>query len=113
MHETMFNAKAQANRQTEDFVLFSLKMEASKCSVDSVKQGCWLFVGCLMSQQHARVSQGPICSDKFTCCYTKTEVADQTFYLTQSQYTDTGSTRPSVDPTMLGTWRGCHLSANL
>ena len=47
-----------------------------------------LLVGCLTSQQHASVSLGRICSDNFTCCHTETEVADQTFYLTQSQYTD-------------------------
>ena len=50
------------------------------------------FVGCLTSQQQASVSQGRICSDNFTCCHTEIEVADQTFYLTQSQYTDTGPT---------------------
>ena len=49
-----------------------------------------LSVGCLTSQQHASVSQGRICSDNFTCCHTEIKVADQTFYLTQSQYTDTG-----------------------
>ena len=57
-----------------------------------------LFVGCLTSQQHASVSQGQICSDNFTCCHTEIEVADQTFHLTQSQYTDTGPTSPSTDP---------------
>ena len=57
-----------------------------------------LFVGCSMSQQHARVSQGRICTDNFTCCHTETEVAEQTFYLTQSQYNDTGPTSPSADP---------------
>ena len=41
-----------------------------------------LLVGCLTSQQHARVSQGRICI----------EAADPTFYFTQSQYTDTGPT---------------------
>ena len=41
-----------------------------------------LFVGCLMSQQPAGVSQGRICSDNFTCCPTEIEVADQAFYLT-------------------------------
>ena len=51
----------------------------------------WL-VGCLTSQQHASVSQGQICSDSFTCCHTEIEVADQTFYLTQTQYTDTRPT---------------------
>ena len=57
-----------------------------------------LLVGCLTSQQHASVSQGRICSDKLTSCHTEIEVADQTFHLTQSQYTDTGPTGPSTDP---------------
>ena len=71
-----------------------------------------LFVGCLTSQQQASVSQGRICSDKFTCCHTEIEVADQTFYLTQSQYTDTGPTSPSADPLTPGAWQGSHWSAN-
>ena len=37
-------------------------------------------------------------ADNFTCCHTEIDVADQTFYLTQSQYTDTGPTSPSADP---------------
>ena len=73
---------------------------------------CWL-VGCLTSQQHASVSQGRICSDNFTCCHTEIEVADQTFHLTQSQYTDTGPTSPSTDPITPGAWQGSHWSANL
>ena len=71
-----------------------------------------LLVGCLTSQQHASVSQGRICSDHFTCCHTEKEVADPTFYLTQSQYTDTRPTSPSADPMMPGTWQGGHWSAN-
>ena len=63
-----------------------------------------LLVGCLTSQQHASVSQGRICSDNFTCCHTEIEVADQTFHLTQSQYTDTGPTSPSADPITPGAW---------
>ena len=51
-----------------------------------------------MSQQQASVSQGQICSDNLTCCHTETEVADPTFHLTQSQYTDTGPASPSADP---------------
>ena len=70
-----------------------------------------LLVGCLTSQQHASVSQGRICSDNLTCCHTETEVADQTFYLTQSQYTDTGPTSPSADPITPGAWQGSHCSA--
>ena len=71
-----------------------------------------LFVGCLTSQQQASVSQGRICSDNFTCCHTEIEVADPTFYLTQSQYIDTGPTSPSVDPITPGAWQGSHWSAN-
>ena len=71
-----------------------------------------LFVGCLTSQQYASVSQGLIYSDIFTCCHTETEVADQTFHLTQSQYTDTWPTCPSADPITPGAWQGSHWSAN-
>ena len=71
-----------------------------------------LLVGCLTSQQHASVSQGRICSDNFTCCHTEIEVADQTFHLTQSQYTDTGPTSPSTDSIPPGAWQGSHWSAN-
>ena len=71
-----------------------------------------LLVGCLTSQQHDSVSQGRICSDNCTCCYTEIQVAAKTFYLTQSQYTDTGPTSPSADPTMPGAWQGSHWSAN-
>ena len=70
-----------------------------------------LLVGCLTSQQQASVSQGRICSDNFTCCHTEIEVADQTFYLAQSQYTDTGPTSPSADPITPGAWQGSHWSA--
>ena len=72
---------------------------------------CWL-VGCLTSQQQASVSQGRICTDNVTCCHTEIQVADHTFYLTQSQYTDTGPTSPSSDPITPGAWQGSHWSAN-
>ena len=70
-----------------------------------------LFVDCLTSQQHASVSQGRICSDNCTCCHTEIQVADQTFYHTQSQYTDTGPTSPSADLITPGAWQGSHWSA--
>ena len=54
------------------------------CCVTSGSKG--LFFCCLMSQQRASVSQGRICTEKFTCCHTEIEVADQTFYLIQSVY---------------------------
>ena len=71
-----------------------------------------LFVGCLTSQQQASVSQARISTDNFTCCHTEIEVADQTFYLTQSQYTDAGPTSPTADPITPGAWHGSHWSAN-
>ena len=72
---------------------------------------CWL-VGCLTPQQQASVSWGRICSDNFTCCHTEIEAADPKFYLTQSQYADTGPTSPRADPITLGAWQGSHWSAN-
>ena len=63
---------------------------------------CWL-VDWLTSQQHASVSQGRICSENFTCCHTEIGVADPTFYLTQSQYTDTGPTLYSQAPDRVAT----------
>ena len=86
----------------------SYPVQGQSCDKGDV---CWL-VGCLTSQQQASVSQGRICSDNFTCCHTEIEVADQTFYLTQSQYTDTGPTSPSADPITPGAWQGSHWSAN-
>ena len=71
----------------------------------------WL-ADCLTSQQHATVSQRRFYSDNYTCYHTEIEIAHQTFYLTQSQYTDTGPTSPSADPIMPGAWQGSHWSAN-
>ena len=39
--------------------------------------------------------------------------ADQTFYLTQSQCTDTRPTSPNADPMMPSAWLGNHWSTNL
>ena len=44
-----------------------------------------------------------------TCCHAEIEVP--TFYLTQSQYTDTGPTSPSADPITPGAWQGSQWSA--
>ena len=69
-----------------------------------------LPIMCIISA--SSVSQGRICTDNFTSCHTEIEVADPTFYLTQSHYTDTGFTSPSADPIMPGAWQGSHWSAN-
>ena len=68
------------------------------------------FYGCLMSLYHAVVFQGRICSDNCKCCHNDIEVADQTFYLTQPQYTGTEPTSPNADPMMPGAWPGSHWS---
>ena len=71
-----------------------------------------LLVGCLTSLQHASVSKGQICTDNLTCCHTEIEVADHTFYLTQSQYTDTGPTSSCAEPIIPGVWQGSHWSVS-
>ena len=65
-------------------------------------------VGCLTFQQHASVIQAQICSDNFTCCLAEIEVADLTFYLTQSQYTDNLSQRWAYNARR----QSSHLKAN-
>ena len=87
-------------------------MITTAIAIMTISNHC-LLVGCLTSQQQASVSQGRICSDNCTCCHTEIEVADQTFYLTQSQYTDTGPTSPSAHPMTPGAWQGSHWSANV
>ena len=42
---------------------------------------------------------------------TLTQVSDQSFFLTQPQYTDIGSTRPNADSVSPGAWKGSHWSA--
>ena len=70
---------------------------------------CWLLNAPATGYS---VSQGRICSDNFTFCQTEIEVAEQTFYLTQSQYTDTWPTSPNVDSIKPGAWQGSYWSAN-
>ena len=73
---------------------------------------CWLVCWLLnVPATQASVSQGRICSDNFKCCYSEIEVAERTFYLTQSQYIHTGETSPSADPITPGDWQGSHWSA--
>ena len=51
-------------------------------------------------------------AESCSCRHTEIEAADQTFHLTRSQYTDTWSTRPSADITLLGAGWGGHCSNN-
>ena len=93
----------------------SLSPSLAVCCVAS-RRTCFsavaVVVGWLMSQQHASMSQGWVCSDNCMCCHTEIEVADQTFSLSQSQYTDTGPGSPSADPITPGVWQVSHWSAN-
>ena len=73
---------------------------------------CCLLVGCSTSQQHASIPAGRVCLESFTCCHSETEVADQTFCPTQSQYTDTGPNSPSAGPITRGAWKLSHWIAN-
>ena len=41
------------------------------------------------------------------------DLADQTLYFTQSQYTNTAQTSPSADPITQGAWQGSRWSARL
>ena len=102
-------------RQKRDYPYTRTRKEQSttrKSRSTDLPPGVCLFVGSLTSQQQASVFQGRICSDKFTYYHTEIEVADQTFYFTQSQYTDTGPTSPSADPITPSAWQGSHWSAN-
>ena len=48
-----------------------------------------VVVSWLLNVQHlCMFIQGRICSNNCTCCHTEIELADQTFYPTQSQYAD-------------------------
>ena len=68
-----------------------------------------------VSQQHACVSQGQICSENFPRYHTEiwTEVADQTYYFIQVQYPNTWLTSFSTYPTTPGAWQGNHWSTDI
>ena len=59
-------------------------------------------------------TQGWVCLHKCTCCHTKTDAADQTGSLIQSQYADLGPTSPSTDAiTQVATRLHLHLPRSL
>ena len=91
----------QADRCVEAGHFFLLNWKPEKYFTN-LSELLLLLVGCLLacltSQQHSSVLQGRICSGNCTRCHTEAKVVDQTFYLTQSQYTDRGSTSPRADP---------------
>ena len=54
---------------------------------------------------------GSALTNNSTICHTEIEAADQTVYLTHSQY-DTRPTGLSADPIMPGAWQGSHWNAS-
>ena len=98
----------KGSEREEDLEIYGDDPQDSTRAFHWTTSPCCLLVGCLTSRQHATVYQGRICLDHCTCCHTEVEVAHQTFYLTRSQYTDTGLTSPSADPTTPGEWQGSH-----
>ena len=55
------------------------------------------MLACLTSQQHVRVSQGRICSNNLRAASQRYKWQIKLFCLSQSQYTNTGPTSPSVE----------------
>ena len=102
--------KAEFRHKAEKFT--HERTKEGRILTETLDKEEFLFLGYLTFQQHAVACQGRICSDKFTCCHTPIQVADQIFCLTQSQYTDTGPTSPRADPITPGAWQGSHWSAN-
>ena len=47
------------------------------------------------------------------CCHIEMDVADQTFYLTRSQHTDTGPTSPFANLITPGAWQGTEVGNDL
>ena len=58
------------------------------------------------------VSQGQISLDNLTSCNTEIKVAQQTCYLSCSQYTDTEPTSPITDPIVQGSHKRTIFSVN-
>ena len=105
---TVPNSKLGHNRS---MVPYARRQCADSCASPATHVLCsalalLLLVGCLTPQQHASVFQGRIYSDSAA----HWEVEDQSFYLSQSQYTDTGPTGLSADPIMPGGWCGSYWS---
>ena len=63
------------------------------------------FVGCLLALRTSNMLAFLRDGNKCTCCDTETEGADQTFYLAQSQFSDTVPTSRSADSIMAGVWQ--------
>ena len=67
----------------------------------------------LTTQQHPNSPLEQICLDKFLCCHTEIEDANETCYLTKSLHADTRPISPSTNPILPGVWQSSHSGTNL
>ena len=100
------NPKTKQNKKPSAENLTSLRKSAPN-------SGVYRLVGWLLNVPATCKCISGTDLHNFMCCHTEIEAADQTFHLTQSQYTDTGPTSPSADPITPGAWQGSHWSANV
>ena len=71
-----------------------------------------LLLACLTSHNRLVYLRGGSSQTIVRAATLRIDAADQTSYLTQSPYTDTGPTSPRADSLMSGAWQGSHWSAN-
>ena len=75
--------------------------------------GCLLACLLALLPSNTLVSLGDGSAQNCTCCHAEVEAADQSFYLTHSELTDTGPTSPGADPIPPGAWQGSHWDTKL
>ena len=63
---------------------------------------------CLSGLVCSLAIQEHMCLENYTCCQNEIEVGDQTCSLTQSRYTDTGTTGSIAGPGTPNAWQGSH-----
>ena len=69
-----------------------------------------MFAGCLTSQQHANISQGQTCPNKFMCCSLRWILQIELSTTSSHSILTPGKPIPSTDPIVPGAWQGSHRS---
>ena len=67
----------------------------------------------LLPHSHQRHKSNLLPRPFSVCCHTHTKDANQTCCLVQCQYSDTGPTSPTTEPTLPGVWQGSHYSTKV
>ena len=68
-----------------------------------------MFLFSVQQTDNASLKSG-LAQTKIWCCQTEVKIVDQTCYLIQSHYADTGPATSSTDPTVLGVLQGNYQS---